>query len=283
MRDGFFGCYFKCQDADKTVALIPALHVTKGQKTSSLQVVTNDRAWNVPLPGYAFAKKKDRLHIALGDNVFCARYIRLNLHEKDLDACGYLTFGPLTPLRYDIMGPFCLVPGMECRHSVYSMGHMVRGSLVINGERYQFDHGRGYMEGDKGRSFPKEYLWTQCNFGAHSLMLAVADIPLGPLRFTGIIGAVYWQGKEYRFATYLGAKVEQLGGGQVVVRQGDFTLRAQMAKLTSHPLYAPKSGAMARIIHESPSCRAQYSLKQGKRTLFSFESPCASFEYEYSV
>lgn len=38
-------------------------------------------------------------------------------------------------------------------------------------------------------------------------MLSVADIPVMGLRFTGIIGVVLWRGKEYRLATYLGAKV----------------------------------------------------------------------------
>ena len=68
-------------------------------------------------------------------------------------AFGRVCFEGVTPLGYDIMGPFCLVPGMECRHKVVSMRHRVQGELNINGRRYVFDDGAGYLEGDRGCSF----------------------------------------------------------------------------------------------------------------------------------
>ena len=46
-----------------------------------------------------------------------------------LNVNGRLDFGTLTPIKYDIMGPFALVPFMECRHSVISMRHPVWGAL----------------------------------------------------------------------------------------------------------------------------------------------------------
>ena len=79
--------------------------------------------------------------------------------------------------------------------------------MCINGQKYYFRNAWGYWEGDCGRSFPKEYVWTQCFFNDGALMLSVADIPMAGIRFTGIIGVVLWRGKEYRIATYLGAKV----------------------------------------------------------------------------
>ena len=49
---------------------------------------------------------------------------------------------------------------------------------------------KGYMEGDRGHSFPRGYTWIQStDFGcAASVMLALAEIPLAGLRFTGCIG-----------------------------------------------------------------------------------------------
>lgn len=41
-------------------------------------------------------------------------------------------------------------------------------------------------------------------------MLSVADIPMAGIHFTGIIGAILWMGKEYRIATYLGARVVKI-------------------------------------------------------------------------
>lgn len=39
---------------------------------------------------------------------------------------------------WTIMGPFALVPFMECRHRVWSMCHSVRGNVCINGRKYSF-------------------------------------------------------------------------------------------------------------------------------------------------
>lgn len=78
---------------------------------------------------------------------------------------------------------------------------MVNGKLLLNGKKYKFDDAVGYWEGDKGRSFPKEYLWTQSSFINGSLMLSVAEIPMLGTHFTGVIGVVFWNGRVYRFAT----------------------------------------------------------------------------------
>lgn len=166
-------------------------------------------------------RRPGRPDIRIGRNVFCSRQIRIHLHTSLLQIEGHVRFGPLTPLRYDIMGPFRFVPGMECRHSVYSMTHTVRGRLTVNGTEYRFDDGLGYIEGDRGRSFPRRYLWTQCHFGSDALMLSAADIPVGPLQFTGIIGVVFLRGREYRLATYLGARITRLGDGAVEVQAGE--------------------------------------------------------------
>ena len=48
------------------------------------------------------------------------------------------------------------IPFMECRHSVWSMRHLVNGELSVNGKRYSFQNALGYWEGDRGSSFPKE-------------------------------------------------------------------------------------------------------------------------------
>lgn len=85
------------------------------------------------------------------------------------------------------MGPFSYVPFMECRHGVFSMTNTVSGCLSINGHAYRFDNDVGYIEGDRGRSLPKVYAWTQCNFfdeSPCSIMLSIADIPLGSIHFT---------------------------------------------------------------------------------------------------
>ena len=78
------------------------------------------------------------------------------------------------------MGPFAYFPFMECFHGVLSMKHRVSGSIVVNSKELIFNNGIGYIEKDWGRSFPKRYLWLQCNdFSTEetSIMVSIADIP----------------------------------------------------------------------------------------------------------
>lgn len=282
MRDFFCGWYFKCQSGTQTLAVIPAVHRSQGQQTASIQLITEEGAWNVQLPARAFHVEKKASMIVAARNCFSPCGIKLCLHAPGCSAEGSVQFGSLSPIRYDIMGPFRYMPLMECRHSVFSMAHTVDGQFVINGICYRFQNGLGYTEGDRGYSFPKEYAWTQCHFPGGSLMLSAAEIPLGPLRFTGAIAIVQWQGKEYRLATYLGAKASKIENGEIVLRQRSLVLKARLLERHAHPLLAPVGGTMSRTIHESASCRASYCFQQNGRTLFAFESDKASFEYEYT-
>ena len=179
------------------------------------------------------------------------------------------------------MGPFALIPFLECRHSVWSMRHRVYGMVWINGRKYSFHNAWGYWEGDRGRSFPSKYVWSQCFFKGGSLMLSVADIPFMGIHFNGVICMVLWQGREYRLATYLGARVIQIGNGRLRIVQGNMELEAWLLQKNGSPLKAPTMGNMVRTIHESAACRAYYRFRKDRRTMISFETDRASFEYEY--
>lgn len=279
MSGFFYGWYLKCQSDTQTLAVIPAVHSAGRKRTCSIQIITDNDAWTVACNADLF--QRTRKNIFIGENRFGEKGIKLAIHTPQLTIKGKLDFGPLCPLKYDIMGPFALVPFMECRHSVWSMRHSVRGNVHINGEKYSFHNAWGYWEGDRGRSFPKEYIWTQCCFSGGALMLSVADIPMAGIHFTGIIGAILWQGKEYRIATYLGARVVQIQNNMVRVIQGNLELEAQLLEASDRPLKAPANGDMIRTIHESASSRAFYRFRKKGRTLFAFETDRASFEFEY--
>ncbi len=278
-KDYFKGWYFKCSNDTQTIAFIPAFHRTEHRETASLQIITDDAAFNLTFASLKFQEKP--LAVRIGDNVFTEKGIRLNIRTDKLTAHGTLRFGKHSPLHYDIMGPFQFVPFMQCRHSVFSMAHRVDGQLTINGQVYHFQNGLGYIEGDCGTSFPERYIWTQCSFPSGSLMLSVADIPLYGLHFTGIIGVVMLNGKEHRIATYLSAKVQHIGKNTVTVRQDDYVLTAKLLEKNSHPLLAPDHGNMSRTIHENASCKACYRFSHKGQTLYEFTSDRASFEFEY--
>ncbi|MBO5474642.1 MAG: hypothetical protein J6A08_12810 [Lachnospiraceae bacterium] len=279
MYGSFYGWYLKCQSDTQTLAVIPAVHKAGRKRSCSIQIITDNDAWVIPFTDDVFHRKGR--NISIGENRFGEKGILLKVHTPELCLTGKVDFGPLSPLKYDIMGPFALVPFMECRHSVWSMRHSVWGNICINGQAYSFQNACGYWEGDRGRSFPKEYIWTQCCFPEGSLMLSVADIPMAGIHFTGIIGVVVWKGKEYRLATYLGAKAVQIQNRIVRIVQGNLELEARLLKAAERPLNAPAKGNMVRTIHESAACQAFYHFCKEGSTLFEFETERASFEYEY--
>lgn len=280
MRGFFWGWYLKCQSDTQTLAVIPAFHRAGKKRTCSIQIITDNNAWAVTFPADEFRWSGGNLYI--GKNRFGKKGIRLSINTSNLIVKGKLGFSALSPLKYNIMGPFALVPFLECRHNVFSMQHSVRGTVYINEQRYSFQNVLGYWEGDRGRSFPQEYVWTQCCFHGGSLMLSVADIPIANFHFNGVICVVLWQGREYRLATYLGAKAVKIQEQTVRIVQRDMEFEARLIERADSPLKAPKMGDMVRFIRESAACRAFYRFRKRNHTVFAFETDKASFEYEYS-
>lgn len=278
-KDYFKGWYFKCSNENKTIAFIPAFHQSNHEKTASLQIITDVTTFNIPFQFLQY--RENPLVVKIGENIFSENGIRLQIKNNNLSANGTLHFHDLSPIQYDIMGPFKFVPLMQCRHSVYSMRHRINGQITVNGQQYVFQNGIGYIEGDCGSSFPKEYIWTQCHFNNGSLMLSVAYIPMFGFHFTGIIGVILLNGKEHHIATYLGAKVKRIDKNTVTVKQGDFQLTARLLQKNSQPLAAPSHGLMNRTIHESASCKAYYRFSYKNEILCELTSDRASFEYEY--
>ena len=281
MNDSFCGWYFRCQSDAQTIAMIPAIHKSKGLCSGPIQIISETGNFHLFIHDKKIVLKKNNPYASFGDNLFCQDGIRINLETDSFSAFGRLSFDSLSPIRYDIMGPFFIVPFMECRHSIFSMRHVVNGRICINGTNYDFVNAKGYIEGDRGCSFPKHYAWTQCFFEGGSLMLSVAEIPLGSVHFTGIISIIRLHEKEYRLATYLGAHADKIQNGQIIIRQGSLTFCAMLLENMSYPLHAPSCGAMTRTIHENVSCRARYHLSRKGKTILSFETAKAAFEYEY--
>ena len=279
MRSYFRGWYYRCQSDDQTFAVIPSIHKTRESSFCTIQLITDTEVFHVRFPYSAY--EKDRRRIRIGENRFGTDGITLDIQTPDLCACGSVRFGTFTPIRYDIMGPFKHVPFMQCRHSVYSMSHLVNGEIRINGTSFVFQDALGYIEGDRGFSFPGKYAWTQFSFTGGALMLSIADIPFGALHFTGVIGIVYLHGKEYRLATYLGAKAVKINPEEIIVRQGTFMLMVKPQDFSGYSLRAPVSGAMTRTIHEHPSCRVSYRFEDEGVPLLELDAHNAAFEYEY--
>ena len=152
MRRYFEGWYLKHQSETESLALIPSYHYDRtGAAAGSLQVITPEWSRQVSFSHFRF--RREAMQFTLGrissrPGAAPSAWIPGTVpgREPGLWAVG--------PAALDVMGPFRFVPGLQCRHSVFSLGHSVTGAVTVNGKRMEFDRATGYMEGDRGRSFP---------------------------------------------------------------------------------------------------------------------------------
>lgn len=256
MSGYFNGRYYKHQKDGHTVCFI----VGHTKNNGFIQVITNQKTWQY-------------------DSLDNCKISDLGIQVNLPDIQGEVQYGPLLPLRSDIMGPFRFLP-MQCSHSVVSMAHSLTGELRLAGAPIVLTGGKGYIEGDRGRSFPKTYLWLQCNDFPDdcSIMASVADIPFVGMHFMGCICAIVYKGQEYRLATYRGVKVCVAGKEKLVLKQGQYRLEADIDGRQAFALKAPTQGRMVRTIHESNSTYARFRFWVGTQLLFDFDSPHVSFE-----
>lgn len=281
MKKYFFGSYFKLQSKDKTLALIPSYSRVGKNYIASLQIITHNNSYVIDYP-YSTYERGKGFSVKIDSNMFNENGINLNIDKDNVKLKGRIKFESINELGKNIMGPFKLIPFMQCVHFVHSIKHNINGSLILNGEEYNFDNGLCYIEGDKGRSFPKVYIWTQALLDNGSVMLSVADIPFGLFHFTGIIGFVNYNGKTNIIGTYNRAKALKIKDEEVIIKQGKYKLTVKLLKKNSFDLLAPKSGEMKRIIKESAECTVLYKYEYKNDVIFEETIDNASMEYEYT-
>ena len=281
----FEGFYVKCLGAADSIAVIFGRQSHKDEKSSFIQIITNEKTYSVFHKDaeciFEYLKFKAKVDKSCADE----RGLFLDINEDGLVAQGRVEFGKFSPIKYDAMGPLKFFPKMECKHTIISMKHSLNGSITLNGKTYNFDGGVGYIEGDRGCSFPRKYFWSQCNFFKSneediSICTSAAIIPYMGIRFMGTISVVHFKGKEYRFATYLGAKVKRIDEKNLIIKQRDKILEIEVLdEKKPLPLHAPDSGKMTRTIYESLMRNVRYKMTFGKEILFEFASNVASHEY----
>lgn len=282
----FEGWYLKHQNSRQTLSLIPSVHISEsGERSAFLQIVTNSAAYNIAYPYRAFCAAGSRFAVKVGGNIFTSKGIRLCVNRPEVSCSGIISYNTFTPPNGDAMGPFRFLPFLPCNHGVLSLHHNLRGKITLNGEKYDFDNGVGYIEKDWGRSFPKRYMWLHCNQFKNaekcSIMASVAELPAGVCSktFWGCLCTILYGGREYRIATYNGGKIILADENLMILRRGEYVLKIKVKKQDVLPLFAPKSGKMARKIYEAPACPADFTLYRGDCVVFSLQSDCASYEF----
>ncbi len=310
-KPNFQGWYFKHQCSSDTIVFIVGRNVGEnGAGSAFIQVITEYKSYNVNFPISDFHFMKKGFGVIVGKNFFTSKGMYVDIDSGGLILKGKVYYGQLTPLSYPIMGPFQYLPKMECQHEIISLHHRIHGFLRLNGKDIDFENGVGYIEADAGCSFPKSYMWMQCNDFRYAkcgcsehtsrlthkeivaeeidkklvkppkacIMASMAQIQYLKMNFKGVICVVYFKEKQYRLATYLGVKLEFFSDNCVVLKQGKYKLVIKLCDSKGQKLLAPKNGNMSRLIEESLLGKGKFWFYEGEKLIFALESDRCSYE-----
>lgn len=293
----FEGWYFKQTDSRciNTISFIPSVSFSKKTGKAYIQVIyQNENEIINDICEYSISSFKPAARpfsVTIEQNCFSKEKIQLNFHGEKLSINGTIHFSGITELNStlinpNIMGYFSYIPFMQCNHGILSMNHTLAGSLNINGTDISFDKGLGYMEKDWGSSFPREYIWLQCNHFTKkgtSLFFSAAHIPMLFRSFTGFICSLLLDGKQYRFATYTGAKVStraEKNQIEITIKSRNYKLKILAGPKQTRELRAPRNGEMNMKIKEALSGYLEMELKDINTDMpvYKDKSPHASME-----
>lgn len=288
----FEGWYFKHQEGDDAISFIPGMQVDENSCAKAfIQVITKEESHFFSFPINKFYADPEVLFIRIENNVFTKQGIYINIHQENSEKeniriKGYFYYEGLTKVKYPIMGPLQYIP-LSCKHEIISMRHRVRGKMQINEKSIEMCRGIGYMETDYGTSFPRNYFWTQCNairLQGPQIFTSIATIPFCHKEILGSIAVITYQGKEYRLATYLGAKVLIIKETLAIIQQGRWTLCIHMDRAhRPQELLAPNKGRLCRKIKEDVKCVARYTFYYGRKKVFDWTTRNASIEFVSSL
>ena len=317
-RSGYFeGWYFKqttnastsAGNVNRAVSFIPGIsRASAGSRDGDgafVQMIDGASGTTrfFPFSAGEFSASDDPFEVRVGRNRFSLSGLSVDLEDESGRVRAELEYGGTTPPSQPfpwpgVMGPYSFAPFMECYHGIASLDHRVDGYVEIGGgvqgaatTMIGFDDGRGYIEKDWGRSMPRSWLWVQCNtfdaaIGPASFFLSLARVPWLGGWFNGFISILLVGGKEYRFASYTGARVELLtfDGSTVSAMLADRSWKLELTVRRSHEgsLAAPMDGAMNRRISESADSWVRVALKRRHGAadvpVFDAYSPAAEVE-----
>lgn len=298
-KDHYFeGWYFKLVSKDEkySIAFIPGVSINKKDPHLFIQVffIKNNLkpTLNTFYIRYPYQKNfyhKDQFEVKIGQSLFSNDKVKIDIKDQ-IHIEGEISIINKTPIKKslitpNIMGFFGYFGFMECYHGVISMNHHLMGNLLIDGIQYSFDHGKGYIEKDWGKSFPRAYVWVQSNHFKEenvSLMFSYADIPFLGFYFKGLISILHIHGMEYRFATYNFTKVkhEEISPNRVfyTLKKRNLTLQMTAFKKESVDLISPKNGMMNQTIKEGLSGEVEVKLYKRKMLIYEGKGSSAGIE-----
>ena len=275
-KEYFEGWYYKqvSRDEKSVISFIPGISLFNNDVHSFLQYIfisidennkQTIKTGYVRFPLEDFKVSNSPFTLQVGDNIFTENKVSIKISDANTNIEGTLELGYLTPIERsnltpNIMGYFAYIPKMECYHGIVSMNHRANGMLRVNNKEIDFNMGKGYMEKDWGTSFPKKYIWIQCNNFKNentSMFCSIAHIPFMKRSFLGHISNIIINGKEYRFATYNKSrfKIESINSGKIVLLLENSKVKFKIEATLNEggELISPHQGKMQGVVKEGLS------------------------------
>ncbi len=275
-KEYFEGWYYKqvSQDEKTAISFIPGVSFAIGDVHSFVQYIyvsLDEKGSKIIKTGYFkypledFIIRDKPFMIEVANNRFTESEVTVKLKDHNINVEGTLKLDSFLPIKKsifmpNIMGFFAYFPKMECNHGIVSMNHMLYGKLNINHVEIDFNNGKGYIEKDWGTSFPKKYIWIQCNNFKDkntSLFFSMADIPFMKKCFLGHICNLVIDKTEYRFATYNKSKIniECITDQRIILslENSREKLRIEANRTNTGELVAPQQGKMQNTIKQGLS------------------------------
>lgn len=288
----FEGWFYKIvsKDLNTIYSFIPGISKTDDEKAHCfIQIMDgiNCKSYNIKYPLDSFSYITDDT-IKISNNIFSKSGIKLDIASGEINISGQLLFENLRDIKRNLVAPtamgfFEYFNFLECKHEVLSMGHNIAGSLSINEIIIDFNEAKGYIEKDMGSSFPKSYVWVQCNHFNNesiSLMCSVADVPFIYKSFKGFICILQIDNTEYRFASYNNSKIiaENINeqGVRIILKNNRYYLIIEAEIIKAAPLFSPKNAAMSSSIMESLKSNVSISLYDKNKKLIVKDKSCAA-------
>lgn len=252
----FEGWYLKLMSADKSIAIIPSIHIENKIRTGHLQWIISSGSQQYSggrsyTSDQVFLQKRPFI-LRLGENEFKPE--SFSVSEEGVVLEGF--FDHILPFGSNIMGPFALFKNLPCIHGLQALS----GKVSLTCQTSFFDGNYltdFYCEKDRGTTFPERYLWLHCYFPEKkaSLFFSIALVPLGLVRFEGHIANWFDGCQNHTFATYYGSRVKVLENvqGQIVIYIENASLRLtiKIRQGSLQKLKSPKEGSMVDNVYES--------------------------------
>jgi len=305
-KNYFEGWYFKLISGNErhAMAFIPGISMDgNGEQHAFIQVMDGRACQSAyhRFDAADFRPSKHDFEVSVGNNFFSATKIILDLPG----ITGEIQFKDNTPWPKmlgapGIMGWYAFVPFMECNHGIVSLHHELNGELQVSEHLVSdrsapthpidFSGGKGYIEKDWGRSFPRAYVWMQSNHFEQadraSLMASAAHIPWLGSHFIGFISGMWLEDRLFKFATYTGArKFLNITDDAVelLFKNPKTELRILARQAPGATLVSPLSGEMKGKIQESLQATIQVELLENGKRIFEGTGRNAGLEVAGSI